>query len=505
MRFNKEAGASKMIMNYEGANAYILSPEAELYSTVVTASLSEKFYEGSNERLSRLRELIAKNDPGFVAKLAVYTRERMYLRSVPIVLAVELARMHKGDDLVSTLTERIIQRADEITELLSYYVIANERKSTKKLNSLSKQIQKGLAKAFNKFDEYQFAKYNREAAIKLKDALFLVHPKAKNEAQQELFNRIATDLLRVPYTWETELSALGQAEYANPEAKAAAFRAKWEELIDSGKLGYMAVLRNLRNMLQAEVSRGHIERVCGFLSDPKAVASSKQLPFRFLSAYRELGSVANGNAKKVLEALEEAVKLSVANMRGFDASTRVLVACDVSGSMSTPVSRNSAVKNFDIGLVLGMLLQNKCENVITGLFGTEWKVINVPGNNILANVTELYRRSNEVGLATNGYLVIEDLIQRQIIVDKVMMFTDCQMWNSRGNGDSMADAWNRYKRLAPEAKLYLFDLSGYGNTPVSTFRRDVFLVAGWSDKVFDVLEAIENDSEAVAEINKIEL
>ena len=124
-------------------------------------------------------------------------------------MAVELSKhAHGGDGLVGDLTSRIVQRADEITELLAYYSIANSRTELKKLNKLSKQLQRGLSAAFNKFDEYQFAKYNRDAAIKLKDALFLVHPKAKDESQQALFDKIVQDELAIPYTWETELSAL---------------------------------------------------------------------------------------------------------------------------------------------------------------------------------------------------------------------------------------------------------------------------------------------------------
>lgn len=101
-----------------------------------------------------------------------------------------------------------MNRADEITELLACYELLNEREGTKKLNRLSKQLQKGLALAFNRFDEYQFAKYNRNTGVKLRDALFLVHPKAKDEGQQALFDKIVQNTLQTPYTWETELSAL---------------------------------------------------------------------------------------------------------------------------------------------------------------------------------------------------------------------------------------------------------------------------------------------------------
>ena len=179
----------------------------------------------------------------------------MYLRSIPLVLVVEIAKTHKGDGLVGRLAARVIQRPDEISELLSYYTMANDRKGTKQLNKLSKQLQKGLAEAFNKFDEYQFAKYNRDARVKLKDALFLVHPKAKDEEQQLLFDKIVKDDLQTPYTWETELSALGQQSFETPALKQSAIRAKWEELVFSNKMGYMATLRNLRNILETDMSK----------------------------------------------------------------------------------------------------------------------------------------------------------------------------------------------------------------------------------------------------------
>ncbi len=495
----------KETVNYEGAKAFVLTPQLELYTAVATAGLSDQFYEKAADKMQRMRELIAKNDAAFVAKLAIYAREQMYLRSIPLVLAVELAKQQSGNDVVGKLTNRVIQRADEITELLAYYAIANERTEVKKLNKLSKQLQKGLAAAFNKFDEYQFAKYNRDAAVKLKDALFLVHPKAKDEAQQALFNKIVKDELQVAYTWETELSALGQQKYDTAELKKAAVKAKWEELIFSNKVGYMATMRNLRNILEAEVSREALEKVCAYIANEKAVANSKQLPFRFLAAYRELKELNNGRVGNVLDALEQAVLYSAANIAGYDDSTKVVIAADVSGSMQKAISAKSKVQNYDIGLMLAMLLKNRCANAITGMFGDTWKVINVPNRNLLANVLEFHRREGEVGYSTNGHLVIKDLLQRNQVVDKVMVFTDCQLWNTYNGGESMDTVWKRYKKMAPNAKLYLFDLAGYGNTPLNVQRDDVYLVAGWSDKIFNVLNAIEEGSNAVKLINAITL
>src|SRR5690606_31659009 len=118
-----------------------------------------------------------------------------------------------GDDLVSKTIYNIIQRADEITEVLAYYQMANKRQETKKLNKLSKQVQKGIAMSFSKFDEYQFAKYNRNTEVSLRDALFLSHPKAHSEEEQSLFSKIVNQTLSVPFTWEVELSKLGQQKF----------------------------------------------------------------------------------------------------------------------------------------------------------------------------------------------------------------------------------------------------------------------------------------------------
>ena len=537
MKFNTMIKEQSMTLNHEGAEAFGLSAEMELYTAVVTASLSDKFYETANERIKRIAELVGKCDARFVAQLAVYARREMNLRSVPLFLVVELTKHHSGDNLVSRTIEKVVLRADEIMELLHCYQWRNSQNTTcteasapkKKLAKLSHQIQVGLQRAFNNFDEYQFAKYDRNnLEVKLRDALFIVHPKAKDDAQQKLFDKITSKTLETPYTWETELSALGQQEFESDVDKQMAFTKKWEELIDSGKLGYMAMLRNLRNFLENGISRESLTDVANRLSDEREVIRSKQFPFRFLSAYREVNRVENKKTQVMFEALqkaalattqdngaedkqlllnalEKAVLATSNNIAGFDEHTRVLLACDVSGSMYSPISPKSSVKNYDIGLVLAMLLKNRCKNVVSGIFGDEWKLVNLPSTGILSNVEKMYEREGEVGYSTNGYKVIEYLNRENIVLDKVMMFTDCQMWDSYGNIHSIRNEWDKYKQIAPNAKLYLFDLSGYGTTPLNIIRDDVTLIAGWSDRIFEMLEAIEKGSSAIEEIKRIEV
>ena len=611
MSYNEQLRCDHLTTNHEGALAWRMTPEWELYTTVVTTmGVEDKFYEGGEERVRRIADLVRKVEPEFVAQLAVYTREEMHLRSVPLLLLVELANCHQGDSLVSRAVGRTIQRADEITELLMCYLW---RTGKSDLSGLSCQLRKGLAEAFNKFDEYQFAKYNRmNRKVTLRDALALVHPKPKDDRQADIFRKIKSDTLETPVTWETELSAVGQRHFDSKEEKEEAKREVWRKLVQSRRIGYMATLRNLRNMLGLGMDDETMQMVCDYIADPEAVRKSKQLPFRFLSAFLELTESKNvhsftshklnklsslhkkvckvqkvvekmrqgyfpksvrvvkryypqddrciynltdafkklgfrpskmhssyrtkkwkycehpsekdmkflesqenyllslrntqGKDEEVLQSLESAVCHTAENIPGFDENTRVLLASDTSGSMRARVSRNSSVMCYHIGLLLSMLMRHRCKNAVTGMFGSVWKAVDMSSERILQSTVDMLSREGEVGYATNGYKVIEWLIQEHREMDKVMLFTDCQLWNSKGwcADAHLAEYWDRYKReVAPHARLYIFDLAGYGQSPISMVRDDVFCIAGWSDKVFDILAAVERGKSAIDEIRRI--
>ena len=208
-------------------------------------------------------------------------------------------------------------------------------------------------------------------------------------------------------------------------------------------------------------------------------------------------------SESILQALEQAASLSAANIPGFDENTRVLLASDTSGSMCQPVSGNSSVMCYHIGLLLSMLMKHRCPQAVTGMFGDIWKAYDMPSANVLQNTIDMIRHMGEVGYATNGHKVIDWLIREKRVMDKVMLFTDCQLWDNTWNGDSLTQSWDRYKSISPDAKLYLFDLAGYGQSPVSMERDDVFCIAGWSDKVFDILAALERGNSAIDEIRRI--
>ncbi|TAE12416.1 MAG: TROVE domain-containing protein [Bacteroidetes bacterium] len=523
MKFNQKATEKNVTTNYMGGKAYLLTPAMELYTAVVATMLDNSYYEKKTDRLARIQALVAQNDPLFVAKLAVYAREKMYLRSAPIVLAVELAKNHKGDDLVGKLVNRVVQRADEITELLSYYALSNERAGIKKLGKLSKQIQKGLAMAFNKFDEYQFAKYNRDSSVKLRDALFIVHPKAKDEAQQALFDKIVSGTLETPYTWETQLSALGQQDFENEAKKQQAKAELWEELMVSGKIGYMATLRNLRNVLLYGTGKA-VDSALELVTNEAQVKKAKQLPFRYLSAYAEveklkgeelLFSQTKTRIPQILEAVEKAVSFSIDNLPTLAGKTLILT--DNSGSMRGDASGASAVSAMskrttaDIANLFAALYWKKAQNSIVGLFGDNIILPTLkPDMDIFQAFKLINSEATKCGLSTETgiFEMITRLIQNKTVVDRIVIFSDCQIgtgcnwYDNKGKRAADFDAlFRQYKKeVNPDVLTYSVDLRGYGNT---LFKEGVITIGGWSDKIFDMMEAIETSGSIEEEINRI--
>jgi hypothetical protein len=350
MNLNKKELRPKKL-TFEGATAYQhATPEQELRRSVMSCLLWEsEFYESGVSIAARICELVPKVPAETVAQIAIEARERMHLRHVPLLLAVECAKHKTHRHVVADLVACIIQRADELAEILSIY--SRERTGTKKLNRLSHQLQKGLQRAFQKFNEYQLAKWNRDNAIKLRDVLFLVHPrpegwgvgmsKAERDGlpQAQLWKRLIDGKLATPDTWEVELSA----------GKGEAKRESWERLLTENKLGGLALIRNLRNMKEAGVSEKLIR---GSLLEMK---TDRILPFRFVAAARYVPQWEPELEKAMLRSLEGFEKLP----------GKTCIVVDNSGSMyGAKISAKSDMDRSDAACALAILLREICEEAL---------------------------------------------------------------------------------------------------------------------------------------------
>ena len=193
----------------EGARAVRFTPEMELKRALMNCLLWEdQFYEDGVSIADRIKALVPKVTPARVAQLAIEAREVMKLRHAPLLVIREMARSEKHRALVADTLAQVIQRPDEMTELLAiYWADALGPQQQRKHQPVSAQVKKGLARALTKFDAYQLAKYDRDAAVRIRDVLFLVHAKPKDAAQEKAWKQLVDGELASPDTWEVSLSA----------------------------------------------------------------------------------------------------------------------------------------------------------------------------------------------------------------------------------------------------------------------------------------------------------
>lgn len=505
-KFNTKSTITEKLMsrpdattNKEGGLAFEMDAKTKLVTETLATFVEPKFYDNvstlkkgmsmrtqlaSTNDLKKTIKAVLEVDPEFVLKLAVYARKEMNLRSVPLFLLNEYANSGASVPNSRRYVSACIQRADEITELLGLSMHTRVTHPEKKFKGKKTSIfiKEGLAPAFNKFDEYQFAKYNREGDVSLKDALLITHPKPKSREQQELFDKIVGGTLATPETWEVTLSGNG------------ASKESWESILP--KMGYMALLKNLRNFMKYEVD---IDLVTAKLTDPEAVKKSKQFPFRFFSAYKAVSEAECINMDykyKMLKAVETAMEISIANVPKIPGNTLVLV--DTSGSMTyQSISERSTVKPADIAGLFGAISSTVCESsdivVFADAFG---KVRFTEGLSTLKKMDIISR--SDVGCATYAHLPMAFARTQKVKYDRVILFSDMQCYDhDRSNTSSFAREFFAYQRQVTPAFLYSIDLMGYGTAQVPQYNNKVLMLAGFSEKLFDFIPSFESERETL--------
>jgi 60 kDa SS-A/Ro ribonucleoprotein len=431
---------------HEGGRARAITNEQALRRSVLSCMLWEReFYEDGVLIAGRIQELVPKIDAAKVAALAVECREKMKLRHVPLLLVREMARHATHRTLVAETLARVIQRADELSEFVAIYWSQGKQ-------PLSAQVKKGLAAAFVKFDEYALAKYDRKGAVRLRDVLFLCHPKPVDAPQAAVWKRLAENELVTPDTWEVALSASGREGEKPSESEK---RAAWERLLGENKLGAMALLRNLRNMHTAHVSE---QVVTDALASMK---TERVLPFRFLAAAR--------HAPQWEAALESAMYRSLEG-RAATLNGRTVLLVDISGSMTASISHRSQMLRTDAAYGLAILLREIAEQVTVYTFSTEAKII--PSRRGMA-LRDAMDQSQVHGGTCLGAAVKQVEAETEGRYERLIVITDEQ---------------TRDRLPSPKGRGYVINVAsakngvGYG---------DWLHIDGWSEAVIDYILVLE--------------
>jgi hypothetical protein len=497
------------LTTFEGGPGYQRDVKSELFLLAVSNMVGERtFYETSGDRDDRYVHLVREAtlaDPEWTAGLLKWLRSEGNLRSASLVGAAEFAKARLDADLPGMsrqVIDSVLQRADEPGEMLAYWTATYGR-------AVPKPVKRGVADAVRRlYGERSLLKYDTASkGFRFGDVLDLVHPTPSAPWQGELFThaldrrhnrdnpipgglrmlaanavlrvRAATDrtsllhpdqLRDAGMTWEDALSLAGTSV---DKAEL------WTALIPS--MGYMALLRNLRNFDEAGVADTVAKTVADRLADPGQVATSRQLPLRFLSAYRAAPSL------RWSWALEQAITHSLGNVPSLPGRTLILV--DTSSSMQDVFSKDGSLMRWDAAAVFGIALGSRCADGDVVSFSSAQYYSNDPrgpktkqfpvkaGESLLKAVERWKDAGYFLGGGTDTPGALAKHYDRH---DRVVILTDEQA----GYGDVGG-------QLPANIPLYTWNLAGYraGHAPSGSSNRHTF--GGLTDQSFRMIPLLE--------------
>jgi 60 kDa SS-A/Ro ribonucleoprotein len=440
------------IFTHEGGPAIPIPPLAQLRRSVMSCLLWEKeFYEDGIAIADRIAQEASAVSLGDLAAVAVEAKSVGKLRHVPLLLAALLDKRvndekppaEEGAALVRQTVRQVILRADEPMEFLTILAKVNGTTPDKIRVKLSRQVRIGLARALEGFDEYQLAKYGRNDSgqpVKLRDVIRLVHPKPTTPLLGALWKSILDGKLAVPDTWETALSS------------GADKKETFERLLQEDKLGYLALLRNLRNMVQAGVD---LDLVREKIKLRKGAA--RVLPFRYVAAARVV--------PQLEAALDVALEKAIEDSSALDGKTVILV--DVSGSMDYKLSQKSDLTRMDAAATLASVIKGDLR-----VFTFSNSLVEVPARRGMAGIDAI-RNSQPHGGTLLGAALGQ--INRTVAHDRIVVITDEQ-----SHDDAM---------MAPAAKkAYMINVASARN---GVGYRQWTHIDGFSENVIRFIREVE--------------
>lgn len=521
-------------VTHEGGEGWETDDKTSLFRLAATNMVGEStFYESAGQRDNRFVELVhrvTEDDPEWMQRFIPYLRNNMFMRSASVACAVEyvVAGGPNGRQVINSA----ISRADELAEVLGYYV-GKYGQRTKIVYPFSTvripaAIKRGLADAASRIlNEYSAMKYDSSGkSLRVGDVIELTHPKPKDERTSALFKFLLSDrhrgrdarldlellpkvkahkdlmALEVPKRREI----LSEADIAKVLADAGF---TWEQLsgwlqgpMDADawnaiipNMGPMALMRNLRNFDEAKISKDAVDVVKNKLTDEQSLANAKLFPFRFWSAYKAAPSVRWG------ETLETGLNFACRNIPELNG--RTLVVVDYSGSMSSTLNERSTVARWEIGALFGVAQFVKCERADLVAFGNNsYRIPLSSGTDLLTGMrvaSEVYEANggyygtrsshggkypgaSNIGHGTETMKAILDNFKGH---DRIVIFSDMQAF--RGNTQAV---------LNLGVPIYSFDLAGHAAAHLPAGQKNTYLLAGFSDAAFTMMKVLEDGNHA---------
>ena len=532
-------------VNKMGSAAYKLDPKEELVSTVLTTFVQKSYYEKEKEIMKRFRKAAEGVDPLFVAKTALYARLSANMRSSSHVLAAELAPRITGQEWSTRFYNKVVNRVDDMSEILSYY------KNIMKGKGIPNAMRKGFKLNLESLDPYLIDKYKMPGReISLIDLVNQMHP-VPTQSNAEAYRLLVKeggkgiDKLYASKILEKEMSKAGTAPKTAQKTVEVAKQEAIESVLANVKgMPVFNLLRNLRNIIL--YAPGSVDEAARQLVIPEKIYKSRLLPFRFLSAHIEISKmgyeIKEGESasivfedeietrvstreefslfrNRILTALEQAIELACHNIPELEG--RVAILIDHSGSMrgdgggTSLVSTMSRTTMVDIANLFAAMLLHKQPSVYVGLFGDRLIQYRVDRKmSILRMTRDIYKQGRACGPGTEHgiYNFFEEVIASGTHVDNIVVFSDMvigennRWYGMAGDraGGRFQDLFKKFRKMNPVAKVVSVNIHQTDGTTVFNKNFGVTQVAGWSEKIFDVIgEGTQGYKAIIEEIEKI--
>jgi 60 kDa SS-A/Ro ribonucleoprotein len=474
-------------VNEAGGRAYRLSSKGALAQYAATGCLNGTYYASAGEQLDRVLALAGEVEPEFVAKTAVYARERAFMKDMPALLLAHLTV--RAPELLDRTFAHVVTDARLLRTFVQ--ILRSGAVGRKSLGSHPKRLVRQWLAAR---DGNQVFRASVGQSPSIADIVKMVHPKPDTAERCALYGYLvgrAHDPEALPATVRAYEAFKAGATTDVPDVPHLMLtalplgRREWTSIARSAS--WQTVRMNLATFARHGVFEepGATEAIAAKLRDREAIRRARVFPYQLLAAW----AMADGVPRAVKDALEEAVELATANVPAVEG--KVYVCPDTSGSMSSPVTGHrrgatSKVSCLDVAALVtaALLRKNPDAEVLPFAEGVKKARLN-PRDTVTTNAAALAALG---GGGTDCSAPLAELNRRGAKGDLVVYVSDNQSWiDVRANrGTATMQEWAAFQRRNPEAKLVNIDVQPYGTTQTAG-RTDILNVGGFSDQVFEVV------------------
>ena len=474
--------------NEAGAPAFLRTPEQALAQFAATGCLNETFYANAEDQLRSVLDFSARVDPQFVARTAIYSRRRGFMKDMPALLLADLSRRDPA------LMDRVFDRVVDSPRMLRTFVqiVRSGATGRKSLGSAPKRcVRRWLDQ---RTDAALFAA-SVGGAPSIADVVKMVHPKPATREREALYGyltgrNVALESLPALARQFEAFKAGDRTEVPDVPFQmltaTALNRAEWVQVARRGS--WQMVRMNLNTFARHGVfeEAGMTEHIAERLRDVSEIARARVLPYQLLAAYRSVGPDV---PTAIRRALEDAMELAISNTPALPG--QVYVCPDVSGSMRSPITgrrkgATTAVRCVDVAALMtaAIVRQNRSAEVLP----FEDAVVPMDLSWRDSIVTNAERLASIGGGGTCVSAPLAQLNARKAKGDLVVVVSDNESWIDAtvARGTATMQEWSAFRSRNPNARLVLIDLQPYGTTQ-ATGRDDILNVGGFSDHVFEVV------------------